>query len=297
MDNLALNDLALFTAVADAGSIVGAARRLRQPKSTVSRRLQVLEERLGVRLVERTTRRLALTDTGQALYERARPALQMLSEAAAEAAGSQREPRGRVRLTTGAGMATHVFSQVLAEYVQLYPKVILELDLTDRQVDIVAEGFDLAIRAGELQDSSLVQRKLGLSRNVLVASPGFLASQPRLSHPKDLVELPVLLQPGQETWLLERGEEQLTLEMSGPIHVNNIWVLRHLARSGLGVARLPYFLCREDLAAGALASVLPGWEPAAYPVHVLLPSRRYPSPAVRALLALIDRHQHALFSF
>jgi DNA-binding transcriptional LysR family regulator len=297
MDNLSLDDLALFSAVADAGSMVGAARRLRQPKSTVSRRLQVLEERLGVRLVERTTRRLALTDIGQALYERARPALQMLSEAAAEAAGSQREPRGRVRLTTGAGMATHVFSEVLAEYVRLYPKVTLELDLTDRQVDIVAEGFDLAIRAGELQDSSLVQRKLGMSRNVLVAAPAFLARHARLSRPEELTELPLLLQPGQESWQLERGEERLMLDMSGPIRANNIWVLRHLALCGLGAARIPYFVCRNDLDEGTLGIVLPEWEPAAYPVHILLPSRRYPSPAVRALLAVIDRHQPALFSF
>lgn len=296
MDNPALDDLALFSAVADAGSIVGAARRLRQPKSTVSRRLQVLEERLGVRLIERTTRRLALTDTGQALYERARPALQLLSEATAEAAGSQREPRGRVRLTTGAGMATHVFSGVLAEYVQLYPKVTLELDLTDRQVDIVAEGFDIAIRAGELQDSSLVQRKLGLSRNVVVAAPAFLARHGAIATPQALLEAPVLLQPGQEVWRLGRGEDEVALELSGPIRVNNIWVLRHLALEGLGIARIPLFLCREDLARGALAAVLPEWEPAGYPVHVLLPSRRYPSPAVRALLALIEKHQAALFA-
>ncbi|HKY96009.1 MAG TPA: LysR family transcriptional regulator [Kiloniellales bacterium] len=296
MDNLPLDDLSLFSAVAEAGSIVGAARRLRQPKSTVSRRLQVLEERLGVRLIERTTRRLALTDTGQALYERARPALQMLSEAAAEAAGSQREPRGRVRLTTGAGMATHVFAGVLAEYAQLYPKVTLELDLTDRQVDIVAEGFDLAIRAGELQDSSLVQRKLGVSRNVLVASPAFLGRYGAIETPQALAEAPALLQPGQETWRLERGEERLALELSGPVHVNNIWVLLHLARAGLGIARIPYFLCRDDLASGALQAVLPQWEPAGYPVHVLLPSRRYPSPAVRALLALIEKRQASLFA-
>ena len=296
MDNLALDDLSLFSAVAEAGSIVGAARRLRQPKSTVSRRLQVLEERLGVRLFERTTRRLALTDTGQALYERARPALQMLTEAAAEAAGSQREPRGRVRLTTGAGMATHLFAGVLTEFVQLYPKVTLELDLTDRQVDIVAEGFDLAIRAGALQDSSLVQRKLGFSRNVLVAAPAFLATHPAIGRPQDLAAIPALLQPGQEIWRLERGEDRIDLECDGPVRVNNIWVLRHLAREGMGVARLPLFVCREDLAAGTLATVLPGWEPAGHPIHVLLPSRRYPSPAVRALLALIEKHQASLFA-
>jgi DNA-binding transcriptional LysR family regulator len=296
MDNLSLDDLSLFSAVADAGSIVGAARRLRQPKSTVSRRLQVLEERLGVRLIERTTRRLALTDTGQALFERARPALLLLSEAAAEAAGSQREPRGRVRLTTGAGMATHVFAGVLAEFVQLYPKVTLELDLTDRQVDIVAEGFDLAIRAGELQDSSLVQRKLGVSRNVLVASPAFLARHGAVETPQALTGAPVLLQPGQEIWRLERGNELLEIEIGGPIRVNNIWVLQHLAREGLGIARIPHFLCREHLASGALQAVLPEWQPAGYPVHVLLPSRRFPSPAVRALLAVIEKHQATLFA-
>jgi len=297
MDNLALDDLALFSAVAEAGSIVGAARRLRQPKSTVSRRLSVLEERLGVRLIERTTRRLSLTDTGHALYERARPALETLAEATAEAAGSQREPRGRVRLTAGAGLASPFFAAVLAEYIQLYPKVTLELDLTDRQVDIVAEGFDLAIRAGELQDSSLVQRKLGHARNVLAATPAFLREAPPLLAPQDLAGVPGLMQPGQETWRLERDEQQVDVEMDGPFRVNNVWMLMNLARAGLGVARIPHFLCREDLAKGVLMRVLPDWEPAGYPMHALLPSRRFPSPAVRALVALLEQHQSSLFSF
>jgi DNA-binding transcriptional LysR family regulator len=193
-------------------------------------------------------------------------------------------------------MATYVFSAVLVEYVRLYPKVTLELDLTDRQVDIVAEGFDLAIRAGALQDSSLVQRKIGVSRNVIVAAPGFLAQHGPIDEPQALVEAPTLLQPGQEVWRLERGEERVELELGGPIRVNNIWVLRHLACAGVGIARIPHFLCRADLAAGDLVAVLPEWEPAGYPVHVLLPSRRYPSPAVRALLALLDRHLNTLFA-
>ncbi len=158
------------------------------------------------------------------------------------------------------------------------------------------EGFDLAIRAGALQDSSLVQRKLGISRNVVVASPAFVARHAGIGAPQDLAAIPALLQPGQEIWGLERGEDRVEVALDGPVRVNNIWVLRHLAREGLGIARIPYFLCREDLASGALSTVLPSWQPTGYPIHVLLPSRRYPSPAVRALLALIEQHQASLFA-
>lgn len=296
MDNLDLNHVAVFAAVAEAGSFIGAARRLDLPRSTVSRRLQLLEERLGVRLLDRTTRSLTLTDAGQHFLAGVQPALEALRDAAAATSDAQLEPQGRLRMTTGVGLANYVFAGLLAEFVQRHPRVTLDLELTDRKVDLIGEGFDIAIRAGPLEDTSMIQRKLGVSRNLLVASPAFLERHPPLRVPQDLQSVPVLLQPGQETWRLEGPDGSLQLPMSGPIRVNNIAMLHTAALTGVGIARIPYFICRESLAEGRLVRVLPEWEPRGYPVHVLLPSRRHPSSAVRSFLALIERHLPTLFA-
>jgi len=296
MDNLQLDDIALFAAVADAGSFIAAARRLNQPKSTVSRRLQVLEARLGVRLIERTTRRLTLTAAGRGFLERVGQPLVALRDAADEAKGRQQEPQGHIRMSTGVGMATHVFANVLAEFLATYPKVVLELDLTDSRVDIVAQGFDLAIRAGEMQDSSLVQRKLGFSRTVMVCTPDFLLRHGPIERPEALSRVPGALQPWRETWELTGPDGRIEVPMRGPVRVNNIIMLAQAAKAGLGVALLPTFICHRDLKAGSLVRLLPEWEPKGYPVYAVLPSRRHPSTAVRALLDLLDRHMPTFFA-
>jgi DNA-binding transcriptional LysR family regulator len=294
LDNLHLDDIALFAAVAEAGSFVAAAKRLRQPKSTVSRRLQVLELGLGLRLIERTTRRLKLTEAGAAFFERVQPALQALAEAASDARGSQREPTGLVRMATAVGLATPGFTRVLADYLARHPRVSLELELSDRRVDIVAEGFDLALRAGPLEDSAFLQRKLGFARTVLVAAPALLARHSAPRTPADLRRLPALAPPRQGAWALTRGGERVELPAQGPLRVDNLLMLLQAARHGIGVARLPRFLCREDLAAGRLLALLPDWETAGYEVHVLLPSRQ-PTSAVRALVTHLEERAADLF--
>lgn len=294
LDNIALDDVSLFVSVAEAGSFIGAARRLRQPKSTVSRRLKVLEERLGLRLIERTTRRLQLTDAGRAFLERVRPALRTLADAAEEARGSQREPAGRIRLATGAGMATRAFSHLLAEYLRRYPRVTLELELDDRKIDIVAEGVDLAIRSGPLEDSALVQKRLGFARSLLVASPDYLALHGPIETPQDLSRTRSLMQTRLQGWRLSGPGGQIEVQVPPLLVTNNVLMLAQAARDGIGVARLPRFLCREDLAQGRLIGLLPEWEPAGHPVHVLLPSRQ-PSSAVRALVDLLVEHGGRLF--
>ena len=293
-DNPPLDDIALFAAVAEAGSFVAAAQRLRQPKSTVSRRLQLLEQELGLRLIERTTRRLKLTEAGAAFLERVQPALQALGEAASDARGSQREPTGLVRMATGVGLATAGFTRVLADYMERHPRVTLELDLSDRKVDLVAEGFDLAVRAGPLEDSAFLQRKLGFARTVLVASPGLLARQGTPREPADLRRLPTLTQPRQGAWVLTRGGERAEVPAQGPLRVDNVLMLLQAARHGIGVARLPRFLCREDLAGGSLVALLPAWETTGYAVHALLPSRQ-PTSAVRALVTHLEERAADLF--
>jgi len=293
-DDPDLDDIALFAVVAQSGSFVAAAARLRQPKSTVSRRLQILEQRLGLRLIERTTRRLKLTEAGAAFLRRVQPALATLGEAASEARDSQREPGGLVRLAIGVGLVSQAFSRVLADYLARFPRVTLELDLSDRKVDIVAEGFDVAVRAGPLEDSTLVQRKLGQARTLLVAAPSFLARHPAITAPRDLEGLAGLTQPGQLVWTLHGAPGTVDLTVQGPLRTNNVQMLAQAARDGLGIARLPRFLCRDDLAAGRLAALLPDWEPAGYDIHVLLPSRR-PSSAVRALVEHLEEHAGHLF--
>lgn len=294
MDNLALDDIVLFAAVAEAGSFVAAARRLRQPKSTVSRRLQVLEQQLGLRLIERSTRRMQLTEPGQVFLERVRPALQTLREAAGEARGRQREPSGTLRLSVGLGLVTSAFSRLLADYMGRYPRVTLVLDVSDDRLDIGAGGFDLAIRAGALEDSALVQRKLGEARTVLVAAPSCLAGQLPIQAPDDLLRLRPLLQPRESVWTLSASGLRQELALNGPLLVGNLLMLAQAARDGLGVARLPRLLCQADLDAGRLVALLPSWEPDGHAIHALLPGRT-PSSAVRALLTLLEEHAPHLF--
>lgn len=293
-DNPALDDIALFATLAEAGSFVGAAQRLRQPKSTVSRRLRVLGERLGQRLIERTTRRMRLTEAGRAFLDRVRPALQVLAEAAGEARERQREPAGLLRVAADLGLATPTFSAALALYLRRWPRVTLELAFSDRPPGPVAEGFDLSLRLGPLEDSALVQRKLGEAATCLVAAPRYLAGAPPLRQPEDLAAAQALLPPRETAWTLSGAGGRRTIAVRGPLRANNLTLLAQAARDGLGIARLPRFLCRADLLGGALVAVLPDWTPASDPIHALLPSRQ-PGAAARALLTLLEEEGRRLF--
>lgn len=285
-----LNDLHFFAEVVEHGGFAPAGRALGLPKSRLSRRIAMLEDRLGVRLIQRSTRRFTVTEIGREYY---RHCVAMLVEANAadEAiARSRSEPGGIVRLSCPPALLCFQVGGMIARYMQAHAKVTVQLESTSRLVDVLAEGFDIAIRVRfpPLEETDLVMRRLAPSSQRLVASPSLLANCHKDVVPADLADLPSLdFGPPQRDhrWCLE-GEDGASAEIAHTprLVTDDMIQMRLAALAGIGVVQLPTMMVRDDLAAGTLVDVLPGWRPRAGIVHAVFPSRRGLLPAVRALI-------------
>ncbi len=280
-----LNRIAVFARVAEAGSFTAAAAGLGVQKSSVSRSVAALEAELGIRLLQRTTRRIALTDAGRAYYERAREALGDLEEAhrAVSALGS--EPSGTVRITAPSDMAADL-AAVTDAFLRAHPRVRIEVMLTARLVDLVKEGFDLAVRGGVLTDSPLVSRKVGATDLGLFAAPSYLAHAGRPRRVADLARHECILYRaggGETTWHLAgpRGEERVTVH--GRAEGDEFAFVRSMALAGFGIALGPLPMFAAAARDGALERVLPQHAVRGAPVHVVWPSRRFEPVAVARL--------------
>lgn len=288
-----LNDLYYFAKIVENGGFSAAARALGMPKSRLSRRVQQLEERLGVRLLNRSSRQFSLTEVGREYYERCR-AMLVEAEAAEQAvAALHASPRGVVRMSCPTALLNFQFSALLAQFMVEYPGVELHLDATNRHVDVMAEGVDIAIRVRfpPLPSTDLVMRKLDTSTQCLVASPA-LIPQP-LKSPAELSGLPSLgMGPFQQDqhWQLEGPDGKVSTISHHPrLIVSDMTTLREAALAGLGIVQLPVLMVWRDLEAGRLIHALPQWQPRAGIVHAVFPSRRGILPAVRALLDFLAR--------
>lgn len=284
-----LNDLYLFALVVDHHSFTAAARAAGLTTSRVSRRIAGLEERLGVRLLHRTTRKLTLTPIGERYYLHCR-AMVSEAEAAAEVVEQiQASPRGRVRVTCPALMAQSL-APIVTDFMRRYPEVHVSLAATDRMVDLVDEGFDVAIRfrALPLEDSTLVARALGESRHFLVGTPACLDAQGRPKDAADLARLKGLgksRHDGPYTWRLTGPDGEVAVIPYQPVLDSDDWlVLKQGVLAGLGIALLPDELCAADIAAGRLEVVLPEWSLPSASLHIVYASRRGLIPAVRAFI-------------
>lgn len=280
-----LNEILVFTNVVRAGSFIGASRQLDMPKSTVSRKISELEERLGARLLHRTTRKLHLTDIGQAFYRHAARVVAEAEEAELVVGRMQEVPRGLLRVTTPINFG--YLAPVVASFLRRYPEVELEVVCADRIVDLVQEGFDVAVRAGQLEDSTLITRHLGVLRNYVVASPAFLDEHGRPGEPDDLRRLDcVVFGAGADRskWKLRRDRKASTVAVNARFVVNDFDFLEEAARVGLGVAMLPVFRCIQHIRTKSLERVLPEWCSPEVPLHALYPSTRHLSPKVSAFL-------------
>jgi DNA-binding transcriptional LysR family regulator len=280
-----LNELHVFTKVVESGSFVGASRALGMPKSTVSRKVSELEERLGARLLQRTTRKLSLTDVGHTYYLHAARVVAEVEAAERAVTRMQETPRGLVRMTTPLNFG--FLAPILASFMRRYPEVQIELVGADRLVDLIEEGFDVAIRAGALEDSSLVARSLGKIESFLVASPAFLRRHGMPKKPEDLASYDcVAFGAGSEraSWRLTRDGKTTTVDVHPRFVVNDFEFLDEAARSGLGIAALPIFRCSDDLRTKKLRRILPEWCARTSPLHAVYPSARHLSPKVKALL-------------
>ncbi len=288
--NRDLNDVLAFTHVADSGSFTRAAERLGWPKSSVSHRVARLEECLGARLLERSTRRLRLTDVGARFHEHARRVLQELDLAAATVASFRARPQGRLRVSASVVLGQALLPAMLAEYAALHPEVELFVDLANRRVDLLEEGFDLAIRAGELPDSSLVSRRLGGATARLYAAPGYLRQHRKPAQPDDL-EGHVLIDNAPAAsntgWQLTHDDgREHAVPARFRLAANDALLLRELAATGAGIVTLPAFVAAPAVAAGRLRPVLPAWATRRVDVHAVFPSHKSLSPALRAFVDL-----------
>lgn len=295
-----LNELHYFARVVEHGGFAPAGRELGIPKSKLSRRVALLEERLGVRLLLRSTRNFSVTEVGQRYYEHCRA---MLTEAAAaeeSVALLHTEPCGLVRLSCPVALLAARVGQMLAEFLQQYPRVQLQVDETNRRVDVVAEGLDLAIRVRPppLQDSELVLRTLAERRQCLVASAALFERKGVPAGPMELADWPSLdMGRPREThrWLLRGpGGARAEVRHEPRLVTQSMLALRDAAVLGVGVVQLPNMFITQELHSGALLQVLPDWEPQPELIHAVYASRRGQLPAVRALLEHLARSFDAL---
>jgi DNA-binding transcriptional LysR family regulator len=283
------NDLILFAKVAEAGSFSAAALRMGLPKSTVSRRIALLEGQLGERLLLRTTRKLSVTDFGADMLDHARQVLAEVDAAAALAQQRQAEPSGRLRVSMPNDLANLMFGPVLARFMARYPAITLEIDLSPRRVDLIGENFDVAVRMGNLpDDASLAARRLAVFSNGLVASPAYLRSRGAPAAPQDLPRHDILRLLGRNgepaPWVLTRGAERWEATLPGRATINSPEVLLRLACADAGIAMVEDHFAQPYLEDGRLQRVLPDWTAPTQVAWAVFPGRRLMPRRTRAFL-------------
>jgi DNA-binding transcriptional LysR family regulator len=285
-----LNDLYFFAAVVESGGFSAAGRALGVPKSRLSKRIAQLEERLGVRLLQRTTRRFVVTEVGERFYGHCRAVLEE-ARAAQDAVDELRaEPRGVVRLSCPVSLVQSVLAYVLPDFMVMYPKLQVRVLSSNRRVDLLGEGYDLAIRVRSKldTDANMIVRSFGNSRVLPVASPALLKAQGHPREPADLSRLPALSMQeheGAQVWeLIDAKGQRVSVEMQARLISGDFVVLLEAARRGLGVTLLPEFVCAPAIARGDLEVVLPEWSAPDGTMHFVYPSRRGMLPGVRALV-------------
>jgi DNA-binding transcriptional LysR family regulator len=280
-----LNEMLVFARVVQAGSFTRAAAALGMPKSTVSRKVSELEERLRARLLQRTTRKLSLTDAGRTYYDYSARIVGEIEDAERAVSSLQVTPRGILRVTAPVNVA--FLGPIVSDYLKRYPEVRIDLFCTGRTVDLVEERFDLGIRAGTLTDSTLIARSLGSVKWFLVATPAYLKKRGRPRSPDDLKKHDCLLFGtgiDNAAVRLENADGSAYVALSARLMVSDMDVLSAVAASGLGIALLPAFRCVEELRARRLERVLPAWNAPSTPVHVVYPSTRHVSPKVKTFV-------------
>ncbi|MDH4608698.1 LysR family transcriptional regulator [Pseudomonas sp. BN102] len=286
-------DMRVFVVVVETGGFSAAAQRLNIAKSVVSRRMSALERHLECRLFNRTTRRLSLTETGLDYFERTQRILRDLAEAEEATRSLQSELRGRLRLAAPMSFGLKYLSPALNEFMRAYPGLEVELDLNDRYVDLVNEGYDITLRIGRLSDSTLVARELGPCPHAVCASPGYLAAHGRPEAPDDLREHTCLgykNRANSSQWQFLMGREWRSVAIRPRLMANNGEVLVQAAVDGLGLVSLPRFLLAESLANGQLVEVLQDYPlPSSQIYAVCPPGRRLPAKVRAFIDFLVDR--------
>lgn len=279
--------LTVFAKVAEAGSLTGAARALNMSNPSVTRHVADLEGHLGARLFNRSTRRLSLTETGAAFLERSKQLLLDFEEATAAASTSAASPSGILRINAPISFAVGHLARVLPQYSERYPQVGLDVTLSDRVINLVEEGYDLAIRIGRIQDSSLVARKIAPVRMLLCAAPAYLDRHGTPQVPDDLQQhrcLTYSYASAPDEWQFSHAGNNHTVRIKGPMHANSGDLLRAAALAGMGIILQPSFIVGDDIRSRKLIALLPGFTAAMTQIHAVYPSRRHLSAKVRTFV-------------
>lgn len=288
-----LNDMALFVEVVRAKSFRGAATALGMPNSTVSRRIGVLEKAIGLRLLHRTTRRIELTEAGQIYFERSKRIVEEARLAHEQLGELVAQPSGTLRVSLPADFATTYLAPLFGEFAQLYPKLNFDLDLTPRNVDLIAEPFDLAIRMATTDTPNLIARVIARLTPFLYASPGYLVRKGEPLEPSELEHHECLPIGGRTTWTMNSGTNSIETKLGGRFRLNSAAMIRRLAALDMGIAFLPERVVYDDLAQGRLRRILSDWQGPSVAVYAVTETRLLPAKTQRFIEFLQDRLREA----
>lgn len=282
------NEVAIFIKVIQKGSFTGAALALEMPKSTVSTKISNLEKRLGTSLITRSTRKIRLTPAGEAFFLRSTKAIDEITAAELAVRSENVEPQGRFRITAPVDIGNTILPSLTALFLKKFPKVQFDILLTDRRIDFLEDEVDLAIRAGQLKDSSLIAKKVGEVVFQIYASPKYLKDNGEPSTLKELSShscvhfTPISI----DGWQLKNGKRSAAVLLPRKIVVNNMSLAHSLALEGAGIALLPSFLCEPEIKTGKLIPILQEWTSEIAPMHFVYPSQKYVPPVIRAFIEL-----------
>ncbi|MEH2477067.1 DNA-binding transcriptional LysR family regulator [Nitrobacteraceae bacterium AZCC 2146] len=276
-----------FVRVVEAGSFTRVAEEQNSSQPTVSRQVAALEEHLGTRLFTRTTRKLTLTDDGRGFYERAKLALEAVSEAEHAVGRRRLRPGGALRLATPVVFGRLRVIPHLKEFMARYPEVSIDLVMHDGYSDLVQEGIDLAIRSGDLTDPALIARRIGAARRVLAATPSYLRGRTQPAHPRDLADHDCIVYTdvtAGANWRFEGPDGPLAVEVRGPVRTHNSEGIREAVMSGLGIGYVPIWHFTDEIETGRIVLLLEAYEPKPLPIHAVYPSRRFVPQKTRVMI-------------
>lgn len=277
----------VFVTVVESGGFSPAAKLLGISKSAVSKRVTQLEEQMGVKLLHRTTRKLSLTEAGEHFFQHARIAHQAAKDAQDAVAQLQGEPQGRLRINTPMSFGRLHIAPLIPEFLKRYPKISIEMVMDDKVADLIGEGFDIAIRGGDLPDSSLIARKLAPLRNVLCASPDYIEKHGRPIELSQLADHNCLIftySKDIKEWLFIKDGQTQSVEVTGNYNVNNSEALREALLQGAGIGRLPTFVAGPDIKSGKLVSLFEEYQMPDKTIYAVFPERQYLPSKVRAFI-------------
>jgi DNA-binding transcriptional LysR family regulator len=280
-----LEAMSVFVRVVERGTFSAVARELGTTQPTISKQISALEQRLGGRLIARSTRQLSLTDEGQRYYQQCRDILAAIDNAEHSFQTGREAVAGPLRVASSVSFGRLQLAPRLRGFLQVHPQVSVDLQLSDQNVDLLSEGVDVAIRIGELKDSNLIARQIGLTRRLTVASPAYLAQHPGPQTPEELAQhncLLFTLLKQVDTWSFDDG--RYSVQVRGNVHSNNSEAIREMVLSGLGISLSPSWLYREDIDAGRVVQIMPKHTPSSLPIYAVFPANRRQSARVRTFV-------------